>query len=304
MARLFLSHSSKDKTFVFQLATDLKEAGHQVWLDDAEIHVGDSIIDKIGDGIENSDAVVLVLSKHSVASEWVAREWRTKFLEEINKRKVLVLPIIKDNCRIPALLREKRCAKFSKSYALGFAELLHALSVAGERSGLLRSHKDFVDIKDDAWRELCERTKHIDLLIMYGDTWRNQYLKHLRSAIAKKGGMLRVILPDVGPSSLLPKLFAVRLGKTVAEVRARVDNAIHDFKTEFPKKKVQIYTTSAYLNHAAFLFDTGGILALYAYKGRVPTPAFHVVDGFLLDFLQADFNWLLDPESGFCRRIH
>lgn len=41
--RIFISHSSADKTFAKLLATDLAEAGHKPWLDEWEIKVGSSI---------------------------------------------------------------------------------------------------------------------------------------------------------------------------------------------------------------------------------------------------------------------
>jgi hypothetical protein len=37
MAKIFISHSSKDKEFVRQLKKDLEEFGHEIWLDEREI---------------------------------------------------------------------------------------------------------------------------------------------------------------------------------------------------------------------------------------------------------------------------
>jgi TIR domain len=43
-----LSHTAADKPFVRQLRTDLLERGvQQVWVDEAEIEIGDSLIKKI-----------------------------------------------------------------------------------------------------------------------------------------------------------------------------------------------------------------------------------------------------------------
>jgi len=41
MSSVFLSHSHKDKPFARKLAVDLRHAGHIVWIDEAEILVGD-----------------------------------------------------------------------------------------------------------------------------------------------------------------------------------------------------------------------------------------------------------------------
>ena len=50
--KIFLSHSSKDKEFVRKLADDLKTYGLSVWFDEWEIKVGDSITNKISQGID------------------------------------------------------------------------------------------------------------------------------------------------------------------------------------------------------------------------------------------------------------
>jgi hypothetical protein len=44
---VFLSHNEKDKPFVKKLARDLDSHGVKYWLDEAEINVGDSLIEKI-----------------------------------------------------------------------------------------------------------------------------------------------------------------------------------------------------------------------------------------------------------------
>jgi len=55
MPSIFMPHSSKDKFFVRQLASRLKMKGVQVWIDEAEINVGESLLEKIGDAIRDTD---------------------------------------------------------------------------------------------------------------------------------------------------------------------------------------------------------------------------------------------------------
>ena len=68
---VFISHSSKNKPFVEELISDLKREDVDVWFDKWEIHVGDSILQKIEEGLNNKDYLAIVLSKDSVKSEWV-----------------------------------------------------------------------------------------------------------------------------------------------------------------------------------------------------------------------------------------
>lgn len=75
MSSVFLSHSHQDKPFARRLTADLRHAGHIVWIDEAEILVGDSLIEKIRDGIGSVDYVAAILSRSSIDSEWVKRGW-------------------------------------------------------------------------------------------------------------------------------------------------------------------------------------------------------------------------------------
>jgi len=67
-AQIFLSYSSRDKQFVRWLAVDLRNHGHRVWLDEWEVLVGESIPRRIAHGLDQSDFVAVVLSKHAVES--------------------------------------------------------------------------------------------------------------------------------------------------------------------------------------------------------------------------------------------
>ena len=55
MSSIFLSHSHADKDFARRLAMDLKRAGVRIWLDEAELKIGDSLIEKIREGIDQME---------------------------------------------------------------------------------------------------------------------------------------------------------------------------------------------------------------------------------------------------------
>ena len=61
---VFLSHSSKDKPVVRDLAERLKRDGLKVWLDEWEIRPGDPILAKVSDGLERSRILLLFMSRH------------------------------------------------------------------------------------------------------------------------------------------------------------------------------------------------------------------------------------------------
>jgi WD40 repeat protein len=83
---VFLSHSSKDKDIVRDLAERLKADGLRVWLDAWEIRPGDSIPAKIEEGLEHSRVLVLCMSAHAFGSDWAQLESGTfRFRDPLNK---------------------------------------------------------------------------------------------------------------------------------------------------------------------------------------------------------------------------
>ncbi len=107
MKRVFLSHSSKDKLKVREIASFLKENGIYVWIDEAEIRIGDSLINKITDGILGVDYLFAFLSNNSINSDWVQKELELAMNLEIEEKRVVVVPILLEDCNIPGFLKNK-----------------------------------------------------------------------------------------------------------------------------------------------------------------------------------------------------
>jgi hypothetical protein len=113
MPLVFISYSSKDRSTARKIANDLQSAGVHVWLDEWEIVVGESISQKIQQGLGEADFLVVLLSKHGVESGWVAKEWQSRIGDEAISKDVVVLPIRLDTAvSMPPLLRDKKYADF------------------------------------------------------------------------------------------------------------------------------------------------------------------------------------------------
>lgn len=296
---VFLSYSTRDKQFVKRLAGDLQALGYEVWLDEWEIRVGDSIVKSVQVGIDRADFVAVVLSRHSTRSQWVENEWQSKYWQEVERRSVMVLPILIDDCTVPALLRPKKYADFRRRYEVGLVSLAQGLQPRQQVSGISRYFVDFVDI-GDTWIELFSRSLQLDLLMMYSATWRNTYLKNIRDLLAKPGGRLRVVLPDLEPKSPLLRVYAERMGMSPLDLRKRISEAANAFAmlAREGAGAVEVYAIPVYYTHACYLFDAGAVLALYSYRpSRVPSPACLLEQGELLQFLRADFEWLVSPQN-------
>jgi CheY-like chemotaxis protein len=104
---IFLSHNHKDKSFARRLAGDLVRWGVRVWIDEAEILVGDSLIAKIRDGLDEMEYVGAILSPDAVASRWVQEELDVAMNQQIGNRRVKVLPLMCRRCDVPGFLLGK-----------------------------------------------------------------------------------------------------------------------------------------------------------------------------------------------------
>jgi hypothetical protein len=123
----FLSHSSADKPFIRQLAADLTANGIDVWLDEQRIRVGDSIPEKIAQGLAESDYFLIGMSHNSRGSAWVQKELNNAMMAEVQRRKVHILPLKLDDSAMPEILADKKYADFSSSYKAGLEDLLTSL---------------------------------------------------------------------------------------------------------------------------------------------------------------------------------
>jgi len=123
MISVFLSHSSKDKPFVRELADFLKTDGLiKVWLDEREISPGQNLVSTIAEGL-GSDFILLILSPDSVDSNWVKEEWTDAFWEQTNNRKTKLLGVLYRDCQIPRLLRNKKYFDLRTNHPQGFREI-------------------------------------------------------------------------------------------------------------------------------------------------------------------------------------
>lgn len=126
---IFLSHSHLDKRFVQQLAGDLALHGVRVWIDQAEMMIGDSLLQKISSAISEMEYVGVIISQHSVDSNWVKFELKLAMSLEIGGGKVKVLPLLVDDCKFPDFLNDKVYADFrtAESYKISLEMLLRRL---------------------------------------------------------------------------------------------------------------------------------------------------------------------------------
>jgi hypothetical protein len=133
---VFISYSHQDAHFVNRLAAHLTLAKVHVWVDTWELHVGDSLISKVQQAIQESSALIVVLSRNSVESEWCKRELNAGLMRELEEKRVVVFPALLEDCQIPLFLREKLYADFRTNYDHGLGQVLEAVAkVTSTRRG-------------------------------------------------------------------------------------------------------------------------------------------------------------------------
>lgn len=110
----FISHSSKDQKFAERLYADLQNKGVRCWLASEDLKIGDRIRTGIDDVIRFHDKLLLVLSKHSVESDWVEQEVETALDRERKEKRTVLFPIRLDDIVMkidtgwPALIKNTR----------------------------------------------------------------------------------------------------------------------------------------------------------------------------------------------------
>jgi len=168
---IFISYSHADKTFVDKLAAHLVKHDAHVWVDTWELNVGDSILNRVQEAIQESSALLIVLSKASVASEWCKKELNAGLMRELDEKRVIVLPVLVEDCEIPVFLREKMYADFRKNYDTGLKALVEAVArVTKIDQGRLKIGESQVDWSE-TWGYVHDLF-HIDFTLSESGPWR------------------------------------------------------------------------------------------------------------------------------------
>lgn len=177
---VFISYAHKDAPFVEELCHELIKKKIYIWFDKWELNVGDSITSKVQSALTEASYLCVVLSKDSVNSDWCKRELNAGLFREIEEKRVVVLPILIEDCEIPLFLRDKLYADFRNDFTIGLQAVVTALSKLnseklgridkgdyvtdmamrwGERKNLFEFHLDLVSFKKgEAWSVLTTAT--------------------------------------------------------------------------------------------------------------------------------------------------
>lgn len=143
LLRVFVSYSTKDSAMTEKIMRrlgdqlGLRGAFVDFWYDKWKVKAGQWIQQAVEKGLENCDILLVLLSKNSLESNWVNREWRNRFKVEIDSGRICVVPVLIDidEDSLPEMLRGKRARRIhrrpEKKYESNISQLCDdILSVA------------------------------------------------------------------------------------------------------------------------------------------------------------------------------
>jgi hypothetical protein len=106
-ASVFISYQHADIPLARALQDGLEERGFFVWRDEAELRVGDSIVERVAAALDQIEFVAALVSSSSVKSPWCQKELSLAMTGEIARHGVQVLPLRVDGTEMPSSLKDK-----------------------------------------------------------------------------------------------------------------------------------------------------------------------------------------------------
>ena len=130
--KVYLAHASEDKARVRPIAEYLMANGVDVWFDEWEIDPGDSLRQKMEEGLGSMTHFVIVLTETSVTKPWVAKEIDVGLVQQVGGQSRFVpLVVDLDPARLSPFLKAMLFLKIDPSNETdlkGLVDRLHGVS--------------------------------------------------------------------------------------------------------------------------------------------------------------------------------
>lgn len=111
---VFLSYRSVNRGWVLNLYDVLTELGFKVFLDQYVLKPGDSLVRVLENGLEQSQAGVLIWSSAATDSEWVRNEYDTIISKATNDKSFYFVPVKIDKAQLPTFANTKLFIDFGE----------------------------------------------------------------------------------------------------------------------------------------------------------------------------------------------
>jgi hypothetical protein len=125
--KVFISYSHQDKKWASLIADNVRQAGHEVWIDSWNVKIGDNLLKRIEEGLTNADALIFIISKNSLASKGVMHEFSAIAFGEISNKKQRIVPVLIDKSPVPNYLAQYLYLDLTNDFEIGLKKLINTL---------------------------------------------------------------------------------------------------------------------------------------------------------------------------------
>lgn len=216
LRQVFISYSYRDKVIAHRIAEDLSTRGIPVWIDEREIKIGESVVQKIDEGLKKSSYVLALLSEHSIASHWVQKELSLAYSTEMEGAQSIIIPVLVRKLspsQIPTFLRSIKWIDLSKNYKSGIEDLIKSLSASVSEKKPAVSPSDILDVSafsKEVAKEVMSILKSDTQGIRLADHGSNRTIgKHSVAAAISKQTWYSLSAVIFGMLALLPNVIAM-----------------------------------------------------------------------------------------------
>jgi hypothetical protein len=167
MPSVFICHASEDKAAIARpLAVALRERHVEVWFDEFNLKVGDSLRERIDEGLAKSDFGIVIVSRAFFAKRWTQRELNGLVAREMAGTRAIVLPVWHNIDRDAVVAQSPPLADVFAATSAGGLDLVveNLLRTIRPVESPLVIARDFLaakgmatpSIADDWWLDLAE----------------------------------------------------------------------------------------------------------------------------------------------------
>lgn len=180
---VFICHASEDKEdFVRPLAEKLRQQHLDVWYDEFSLKIGDSLTQKIDEGLSKSRYGIVVLSPNFFKKPWAKRELNGLTMREMVEKKDLILPIwhrvnVLDVMKYSPSLADKKAGSSSDGINALIRDLTKKIKpdespLISARNYLTNLKVDTPPISDEWWLDVVEYKEFLKYPdINVGERW-------------------------------------------------------------------------------------------------------------------------------------
>ncbi|MBO9545833.1 toll/interleukin-1 receptor domain-containing protein [Caulobacter sp.] len=176
---VFLCHASCDKPTVKSIGEKLESLGVRAWIDEWEIGPGDTLFEKIGEGISSTGTFVAVLSKAALESRWC----KTELLEALQQRLIdgkNIVPFMIEEVKAPAFISGTHYLSLERGIDRETFRLASKVFGCSER--VVSEIVDFFPEMTDRQASQAINFIRQDRRVHFGDDWRA-----LQAVLARRG---------------------------------------------------------------------------------------------------------------------